>query len=76
MKVDVERFGYVNLLQDLKFMISVVKILMDIDEIAREKKLCIDRRTVDIRLTLSPYLSIYLSLSHSLSLSLYIYIYI
>ena len=30
MKVDVERFGYNNLLQDLKFMKSVVKIAMDV----------------------------------------------
>ena len=30
MKVDVERFGYINLLQDFKFMESVVKIPMDI----------------------------------------------
>ena len=29
MKVDVECFGYVNLLQDIKFMKSVVKIPKD-----------------------------------------------
>ena len=30
MKVDVERFGYNNLLQDFKFMKIIVKIQMDV----------------------------------------------
>ena len=32
MKVDVIRFGYYNLLQDIEFLKSVVKIAMDVKQ--------------------------------------------
>ena len=40
MKVDVERFSCNNLFRDFEFMKSVVKIVMNVYEIAEEKKVC------------------------------------
>ena len=58
MQVDVERFGYYNLLQDFKFVKSVVKIAMDVSWKSSRKESGYKKK--DSQQYIYLYLSIYL----------------